>query len=65
MSTKEITFASVYYEDTRELAQQRLATLRRIDSKYQEVKAYIIPDGDKFRVLRRVKISLTTDPQKN
>ncbi len=64
MSDNYITFASVYYEDTMQLAEQRLATLRRIDMKYPEIKAYIIPDGDKFRVLRRVKIPLTTDPQK-
>lgn len=50
----ELTFASVYYEDTYELAKRRLETLRRIDSKHIEIKAYIIPVGDKFRVLRKV-----------
>ena len=51
---KELTFTSVYYEDTFKIAQWRLKNLRRIDYRHIETKAYIIPVGDKFRVLRKV-----------
>ena len=50
----ELTFTSVYYEDTYELAERRLKNLRKIDRKHIEIKAYIIPEGKKFRVLRKV-----------
>ena len=64
MADNFLTFASVYYEDTLEEANKRLETLRKIDKKYPEIKAYIIPEGDKFRVLRRVQINLQPQPQK-
>ena len=50
-----LTFTSVYYENSFELAERRLQKLRLIDNK-DEVKAYIIPEGNQFCVVRRIII---------
>lgn len=49
-------FTNVFMEKTSEDAEKRLAFLRETD-KYFEIKAYIIPEGDKFRVCRKVDLS--------
>lgn len=51
-------FTCVFYEDTLDNAQKRLDTLR-ITDKYSEIKAYIIPVKDEFRVLRKVNLQRT------
>ena len=57
-----MTFTNVFYEETSEAAEKRLADLRKRD-KYPEVKAYIIQEGENsWRVLRRIRIP-PTQPQ--
>ena len=65
MSTMETTFTSVYYETSEEDAKARLAKLRKTD-KYPEIKAYILKEGDEWRVLRKILINLDskTNPRR-
>ena len=54
-----MTFTNVFYEETSEAAEKRLADLRKKD-RYPEVKAYIVQESDGlWRVLRRIKITPT------
>ena len=55
----ETTFTSVFYEDSQEAAIARLAKLRKTD-KYPEIKAYILEEDGKWRVLRKIKINLSS-----
>lgn len=57
----EVTFTNVFYEDSPEAANQRLSNLRRTDN-HLEIKAYIIEDAGKWRVLRKIRI--TVQPRK-
>ena len=58
----ETTFTNVFYEDSKPAADERLNKLRQTD-KYPEVKAYIIQEKDgSWRVLRRIKLTLNTQP---
>ena len=53
----ETTFTSVFYENSQKEAEIRLAKLRKTD-KSPEVKAYIIEEDGKWRVLRKIRIDL-------
>lgn len=55
----ETTFTSVFYENSQKEAEIRLAKLRKTD-KYPEVKAYIIKENDQWRVLRKIRINLSS-----
>ena len=59
------TFTNVFYEPTFEKANQRLRTLRAKDNKHSEIKAYIVQEGDKYRVFRRVELLLNTETSDN
>lgn len=63
MSDKYNTFASVYFENSLEAANTRLEWLRKTDTKYPEVKAYIMRVKNQFRVLRRVRIVNSSQKQ--
>lgn len=52
-----MTFTNVFMEPTQEKADARLAHLRKVD-RYQELKAYIIQEGDQFRVCRKIDVSI-------
>lgn len=52
-----MTFTNVFMEPTEKQAEARLAHLREVD-RYQELKAYIIPEDGQFRVCRKIDISL-------
>ncbi len=52
-----MTFTNVFMEPTEKAAEDRLLHLRKTDA-YHEVKAYIIPEGNQFRVCRKIDISL-------
>ena len=54
-----MTFTSVFYEKTLSAAKRRLNKLRTSD-KFPELKAYIIKEGDEYRVLRKVDLSKKT-----
>lgn len=56
----ETTFTNVFYEDTHGAAEKRLANLRKTD-KHPEIKAYIIEENGKWRVLRKIRIELNTE----
>lgn len=56
-------FTNVFIEDTPEAAQARLEHLRKVD-RYHEIKAYIIPEGDKFRVCRKIDIDIPLPTRK-
>lgn len=58
-----MTFTNVFMEKTQEDADQRLAHLRKVD-RYLELKAYIIQEGDEFRVCRKVDISVPLTTKK-
>lgn len=58
----ETTFTSVFYENSQKEAEIRLAKLRKTD-KYPEVKAYIIEEDGKWRVLRKIRIELISTPK--
>ncbi|MBQ7410243.1 MAG: hypothetical protein IJW20_02565 [Clostridia bacterium] len=58
----ETTFTSVFYENSQKEAEIRLAKLRKTD-KYPEVKAYIIEEDGKWRVLRKIRIELKQPPK--
>ena len=52
-----MTFTNVFMEPTEKAAEDKLLHLRRVD-RFHEVKAYIIAEGDEFRVCRKIDISL-------
>lgn len=49
-------FTSVYYEKTLEDATKRLSKLRKTD-RFVELKAYVLKEGNKYRVLRKIDLS--------
>lgn len=49
-------YTCVFFEKTFPEAEKRLDYLRKTDN-YVEVKAYIIPINNEFRVLRKVKLN--------
>ena len=54
-------YSCVFYETTEEKAKSRLAELRRRDKKHLEIKAYILPEGPKFRVLRQILVGVSKE----